>query len=61
MDAPGPCNVGFAMEGAWVSEGLFYSGEDGSDSPNEDSRRIATFEGMKGQGPGTGILASNGR
>lgn len=49
------------MEGAWVSEGLFYSGEGKFDSPNEDSRRNATFEGMKGQGPGTGILASNGR
>lgn len=49
------------MEDAWVGEGLFYSGGSGLDSPNEDSRRSATFKGMKGQGPGTGILASNGR
>lgn len=49
------------MEDAWVGEGLFYSGDGELDSPNEDSRRNATFEGMKGQGPGTGILASNGR
>jgi hypothetical protein len=49
------------MEGAWVSERLFYIGDGELDSPNEDFRRIATFEGMKGQGPGTGILASNGR
>jgi hypothetical protein len=49
------------MEGAWVSEGLLYSGEDGLDSPNKDSRMTATFGSTKGQGPGTGIPASNGR
>lgn len=61
MGAPGPCNVWFAMEDAWVNEGLFYSGRYGSGSSNGDSRLTATFEDMKGQGPGTGILASNGR